>query len=69
MKKGRSWRRSNPRDVLARLIAEHPKAGKRKILELFTDHMRWPEGTNILDHVAKYWFEANWERVKDDHPF
>jgi FANCL C-terminal domain len=27
--KGKSWHRSNPRDVIKRLIAENPKAGKR----------------------------------------
>jgi hypothetical protein len=59
--KGKSWRRSNPRDVLKRLIAENPKAGKRKLLALFLEHVNGRDGKGALDSVAKYWFEANYD--------
>jgi hypothetical protein len=59
--KGQFWRRSNPRDVLKRLIAENPKAGKRKLLALFLEHVRSSDGS--LDSVAKYWFDANYDRL------
>jgi hypothetical protein len=59
--KGKSWRRSNPRDVLKRLIAENPKAGKRKLLALFLEHVRSSDGA--LDSVAEYWFDANYDRL------
>lgn len=39
-RQGKSYRRANPRDVLARLIAEHPKAGKRKLKDEFLTVIR-----------------------------
>ena len=62
--KGKSWRRSNPRDVLKRLIAENPKAGKRKLLALFLEYVRSSDGS--LDSLAKYWFAANYEKQQGD---
>ncbi len=59
--KGKSWRRSNPSDVLKRLVAENPKAGKRKLLALFLEHVRSSDGS--LDSLAKYWFDANYDRL------
>jgi hypothetical protein len=61
--KGKSWRRSNPRDVLKCLIAENPKAGKRELLELFLEHINGRDGERALDSVAKYWFDANYDRL------
>jgi hypothetical protein len=61
--KGKSWRRSNPRDVLSRLIAENPKAGKRKLLALFLEDINGSDGDGALDSVAKYWFDANYDRL------
>jgi hypothetical protein len=58
--KGKSWRRTNPRDVLKRLIAENPKAGKRALLTLFLEHINGTDGKGALDSVAKYWFEVNY---------
>jgi hypothetical protein len=60
--KGKSWRRSNPRDVFERLIAENPKAGKRKLLALFLEHVRSSDGS--LDSLAEYWFAANYEKQR-----
>jgi hypothetical protein len=64
--KGKSWRRANPRDVLKRLIAENPKAGKRKLLALFLEHVRSSDGS--LDSLAGYWFAANYEKQRGDQP-
>jgi len=61
--KGKSWRRPNPRDVLKRLIAENPKAGKRKLLALFVEEINGRDGKGALDSVAKYWFEVNYDRL------
>jgi hypothetical protein len=61
--KGTSYRRYNPRDVLKRLIAEHPKAGKRKLLALFMEHVNGRDGKGALDSVAEYWFDANYDRL------
>jgi hypothetical protein len=61
--KSKSWRRSNPRDVLKRLIGENPKAGKRKLLTLFLEDINGADGKSALDSVAKYWFEANYDRL------
>ena len=61
--KGKSWRRSNPRHVLNRLIDENPKAGKRKLLALFLEDINGRDGKGALDSVAKYWFDANYDRV------
>jgi hypothetical protein len=58
--KGKSWRRSNPSDVLKRLIAENPKAGKRKLLAMFIEDINGRDGKGALDSVAKYWFEVNY---------
>ena len=58
--KCKSWQRSNPRDILQRIIAENPKAGKRKLLALFLEQIRSSDGA--LDSLVKYWFEANYER-------
>jgi hypothetical protein len=60
---GKSWRRSNPRDVLKRLIAENPKAGKRKLLALYLEHVNGTDGKGALDSVTKYWFDANYDRI------
>lgn len=60
VKKAKSWRRTNPRDVLKRLILENPKAGKRKLLEMFRDEMRGKDGKGYLDSVIDYWFASNW---------
>jgi hypothetical protein len=61
--KGKSWRRSNPCDALKRLIAENPKAGKRRLLTLFLEHVAYPDGKGALDSVAEYWFDANYDRL------
>jgi hypothetical protein len=61
--KGKSWRRSNPRDVLMRLIAENPKAGKRKLLALFLEDINGIDGKGALDSVAEYWFDANYDSL------
>jgi hypothetical protein len=61
--KGKSWRRSNPGDTLKRLIAENPKAGKRKLLALFLEEIDGIDGKGALDSVAKYWFEVNYSRL------
>jgi hypothetical protein len=61
--KGKSWRRSNPGDTLRHLIAENPKAGKRKLLLLFLEDINGTDGKGALDSVAKYWFEANYDRL------
>jgi hypothetical protein len=61
--RGTSWRRSNPSDVLKRLIAENPKAGRRKLLLLFLDQVRGPDANRALDSVTEYWFEANYDRL------
>lgn len=77
--RGRSYRRENPRDVLARLIAEHkdvvtgliakhPKAGKRELKDKFLTVIRGKNGRDALDSVADYWFEANWEKLKGPQP-
>jgi hypothetical protein len=60
--KGKSWRRSNPRDVLKRLVAENPKAGKRRLLALFLEDIDGRDGKGALDSVAKYWFEVNYDK-------
>lgn len=67
--KGKSWRRSNPRAVLKRLIAENPKSGKRKLLALFLEHIDGCDGKRALDSVAEYWFDANYGRIagEDGH--
>lgn len=61
--KGKAWRRSNPRDVLKKIIAENPKAGKRKLLALFKEHVNGRDGKGALDSVAEYWFDANYDRL------
>lgn len=61
--KGKAWRRSNPRDVLKKLIAENPKAGKRRLLALFMEHVNGRDGKGALDSVAEYWFAANYDRL------
>ena len=61
--KGKSWRRSNPRDIIKRLIADNPKAGKRKLSALFVQEINGRDGKGALDSVAKYWFEANYARL------
>jgi hypothetical protein len=61
--KGKSWHRSNPRDVIKRLIAENPKAGKRKLLALFLEHVNGRDSDGALDSVAKYWFDSNYDRL------
>jgi hypothetical protein len=61
--KGKSWRRPNPSDVLKRLIAENPRAGKRKLLTLFIEDFNGCDGKGALDSVAKYLFEANYDRL------
>jgi hypothetical protein len=63
--RGNSWHRSNPRDVLRRIIAENPKAGKRKLLALFLEHIDGPDGKGALDSVTKYWFDANYDRLAE----
>ena len=62
--KGKSWRRTNPRDILKRLIAENPKAGKRRLLALFLEDVRSGDGS--LDSLAEYWFAANYEKYRGD---
>lgn len=61
--KGKSWRRSNPCDVLRRLITENPKAGKDKLVALFLEHVNGRDGKGALDSVAEYWFDVNYDRL------
>jgi len=67
--KGKSWHRPNPRDVLNRLIAENPSAGKRKLLALFVEDINGRDGKGAPDSGAKYWFAVNYGRLasEDDH--
>jgi hypothetical protein len=65
--KGKSWRRPNPRDVLLRLIADNPKAGKRKLWTLFLEHVAGRDGNSAIDSVAEYWFATNYDRLGDGH--
>jgi hypothetical protein len=66
--KAKTWRRPNPRDVVIRLIAENPKAGKRKLLALFLEQVAGRDGNSALNSVAEYWFEAHWENLKGPQP-
>ena len=61
--KGKSWRRPNPGDTLKRLIAENPKAGKRKLLALFVEGINGTDGKGALDSMAKYLFEVNYDLI------
>ena len=56
-----SFRRVDPRGVLKRLIAENPKAGRRKLLALFIEHFDG-DSEFALEHIWKYWFEANYDK-------
>ena len=60
--KGKTWHPRNPGEVLKRLIAENPKAGKRKLLALFIENINGRDGKGALDSVAKYWFEASYDK-------
>lgn len=66
--KGKTYRRANPRDTLARLMADNPKAGKNKLRELFIFQVLGPDGKDTLLSVAEYWFATNYDRLKGDQP-
>ncbi|GEM_PF-5131432 len=66
--KVQSWRRSNPRDLLKRLIEENPGADKATIHKTFRDEVRGEDGEEYLDSVIEYWFSNNYHSLVDPAP-
>lgn len=63
--KVQSWRRSNPRDLLKRMIDEMPGADKSALLSVWRDLIRQPDNEDHLDAIIEYWFSNNYHSLVD----
>lgn len=60
--KRQSWRKGNPRDVLARLITDNPEASESEITDLMWQIVR--HNTEQLGTIFEYWFANNYRSLK-----
>jgi hypothetical protein len=60
---GQSWRRANPRDLLKRVIDDHPGADRPALFKLFLEKLKEEEDTDYLDTIVEYWFANNYHSL------
>lgn len=58
--KVQSWRARNPREILARIIEENPKASRGVILMKVSEELLQPHNAEMIDVVIEYWFSNNY---------
>ena len=64
--KVQSWRRTNPRDILKRLMEENPRCEKQALLALFRDAAKSSE--DHIDTIIDYWFANNYHSLAEKPP-
>jgi hypothetical protein len=57
-----SWRPVSPRDLLAQIVARHPRARQAALLEKFTQQAL--ERRDVLETIIEYWFANNLDSLK-----
>lgn len=61
--KVQSWRKSNPRDILKRLLEENPRADKPALLASLRAELLADDRIDYLDAVIEYWFANNYHSL------
>ena len=64
--KRQSWRTLSPRDVLEKLISQHPKDTESDLLKRFTDLV--VEDQDRLVIIIEYWFANNYRSLTKQSP-
>jgi len=64
--KVQSWRHANPRDILKRIIDEHPNEDKAFIFREFKEQIRDDE--DVISAIIEYWFSNNYHSLMGDRP-
>jgi hypothetical protein len=54
-------RKASPRDVLMRLLKEHPASSKEELRRLFTDEVI--DDPDHIDAIIEYWFANNYRSL------
>ncbi len=68
-RKGKTWRLDNPLDVFKRIVAENPKAGKRKLSALCVKEIRRQCPTpDLLISWVDYLISHNYEKLRGGQP-
>lgn len=59
--KVQSWAQANPRDVLKRLVDEHPTWGKDRLLKAL--HEKVINNERLIETIIEYWFTNNYHSL------
>ena len=61
--KRQSWRSASPRDLLKRLIEEHPRYSESRLLERFEEMVKEDGTGEYLSAIVEYWFANNYRSL------
>lgn len=61
--KVQSWKKSNPRDLLKRVIDDNPAMDKPALLAALRHELLADDGIDYLDAVIEYWFANNYHSL------
>jgi hypothetical protein len=59
--KRQTWRKPNPREILRRLLEQHPQDSQSKSLERFTQKVL--DDIEILEVIVEYWHSNNFRSL------
>ena len=62
--KVQSWRESNPRDMLWRIMKELPT--KKEAFKQFMSEIKDPDNEDYLDVALEYWFTLNYRSLSNE---
>lgn len=60
---GQSWRADNPRDLLKRVIDEHPGADRPALFRLFVEKLKDEDDSGYMETIIEYWFTNNYHSL------
>ncbi len=60
---GQSWRGANPRDLLRRVMNDHPGADRVALFRLFVDKLKEDEEAEYMETIIEYWFTNNYHSL------
>lgn len=67
--KVQTWKATNPRQLLKRIIEENPGSDRVALLHIFRDTMwREDEAEDYVDVIVEYWFANNYHSLVGPQP-
>jgi hypothetical protein len=61
--KVQSWHAANPRDLLKRVIDDHPGADRAALFHLFLEKLKEEDDSDYVDTIIEYWFVNNYHSL------